>query len=76
MGKTASSRVTVRVNGEKREISIPMNLSCLLSEWGIDSSSCVLELNRKIVDKEKYDSIYLQEEDSLEIVHFIGGGGR
>ena len=33
-----------------------------------------IELNKKIIDKKKISKIYLQNEDKIEIVHFIGGG--
>lgn len=75
MCESATDKIVVQVNGEKKQIERDTNLSQLLKEFNLRSDSCVLELNREIVDKGKYESVYLREGDSLEIVHFIGGGG-
>jgi sulfur carrier protein len=34
----------------------------------------VVELNRNIVSRETHASTQLKEGDTLEIVHFVGGG--
>ena len=33
-----------------------------------------IELNQEIIDKKKLNKIILKNNDSVEIVHFIGGG--
>jgi len=33
-----------------------------------------IELNKKILDKRKIKKIKLNDNDNIEIVHFIGGG--
>ncbi len=51
-----------------------MNLSQFLKELGLKPQGVVLELNCRIVDRTQYDLTFLSNEDSLEIVHFVGGG--
>ena len=51
-----------------------MSLSHLLKELGLNPQGVVLELNRRIVGRGQYDLTLLSNEDSLEIVHFVGGG--
>lgn len=51
-----------------------MSLSQFLQEAGFNAKGVVLELNRRIVNRSLYDTTILASEDSLEIVHFVGGG--
>jgi len=74
MSVSNSNRISVRVNGKPKQVKEPISLSELLDEFQIRSDTVVLELNRQVVRKETYHSIYLCEGDSLEIVHFVGGG--
>ena len=64
----------VRVNGEEREIADGLNVARLLEELQIRPGRVVVELNRNIVSRETHASIQLKEGDTLEIVHFVGGG--
>jgi len=34
----------------------------------------VVELNREILDRDRYDEFTVGEGDALELVHFVGGG--
>jgi len=34
----------------------------------------VLELNHKVIDRTAYQAARLRENDTVEIVHFVGGG--
>lgn len=67
--------IRVRINGEMRCIDPAVSVADLLRELGLKVHSVVLELNRNILRKEEWDSTFLSEGDSLEIVHFVGGGG-
>jgi sulfur carrier protein len=64
----------VRVNGEEREIADGLNVARLLEELQIRPGRVVVELNRNIVSRETHASTQLKEGDTLEIVHFVGGG--
>ena len=33
-----------------------------------------IELNGKIISRNRYGLVYLKDKDKIEIVHFIGGG--
>jgi sulfur carrier protein len=41
---------------------------------GIDPRRVAVELNREILPKDRYAGTPLGAGDSLEIVHFVGGG--
>jgi len=66
--------VIVFINGEKREIAAELNVAQLLQELGIRPGRVVVELNRDVVSRESHDTTFLKEGDSIEIVHFVGGG--
>ena len=64
----------IRVNGEDKQIAEGLSVSRLLDELQIRAGRVVVELNRDIVRREAQGSTLLKEGDSLEIVHFVGGG--
>jgi len=62
------------VNGEQHALAAPTSLKAFLVEVGYDITRIVVELNLAIVPKADYDKTILNDSDSLEIVHFVGGG--
>jgi sulfur carrier protein len=40
----------------------------------MDSKKIAIELNGKIINRDKYKTVYIKNKDKIEIVHFIGGG--
>jgi thiazole synthase len=69
------SRAAIRVNGETREVPTGWTLSDLLQDLALDPRLIVVERNREIVrDRHAFDEVELQDGDSLELVHFVGGG--
>ena len=66
--------MTIRVNGEVREISGPVTISALLAELDIDPRRVAVEHNLEIVKRARYDTTMVQAGDEIEIVNFVGGG--
>ncbi len=65
----------IRINGENREIPSAINLLHLLEkELKLEPLRVAVELNRLIVSREDYKKTIVNENDELEIVHFVGGG--
>jgi thiamine biosynthesis protein ThiS len=64
----------IKVNGKEEEVSGPVNISELLIKRGLRSEHVVVEHNCRIVPKEELDLVSLGENDSLEIITFVGGG--
>ena len=62
------------LNGEQRSFPGPMSLAGLVGALGLDIRKVAIELNREIVPRSTYAAVQLHSGDSLEIVHFIGGG--
>ena len=62
------------VNGDRRKIEEGMSLLKLIETSRLRPQLIAVELNRKIVSREQYDTINLSEGDEIEIVHVVGGG--
>lgn len=64
----------IHLNGSTRTIAPATTVDGLVRELGIPSASVVIELNRAIVQPGSYATVYLQENDQVEIIRFVGGG--
>ncbi|MGE5217220.1 MAG: sulfur carrier protein ThiS [Chloroflexota bacterium] len=64
----------LKVNGEEKEIADGLSLAAFLEQLQIRPARVVVELNRDIVARDAYGATLLVEGDTLEIVHFVGGG--
>ena len=69
-----SHLLTLRLNGENRAFDAPLSVDALLAETRLDTRKVAVERNQEIVRRSAYASTQLASGDSLEIVHFIGGG--
>jgi len=49
-------------------------VAALLSAIGLDTRKVAVERNEEIVPRSTYATLALTDGDTLEIVHFIGGG--
>lgn len=65
------------VNGKPREVDVTgePTLLRLLEALGVDPRLVAVELNGDIVRRERFPSAWLRENDRLEIIHMVGGGG-
>lgn len=63
----------VKINGECLEIA-GRTISEYLSTTNYDVKRIAVERNGDIVPKTAYESTVLEEEDSVEVVSFVGGG--
>jgi thiamine biosynthesis protein ThiS len=67
--------ITPRVNGEPRAIPTGSTLGDLLRSLALDPRMVVIEHNGTILrDRAAYDALQLSSGDTIEIVHFVGGG--
>ena len=68
------NELRVVVNGESRQVPGPATLADLLRLLDLDPRTVVVELNRQIVRRPSLEETALSEGDSIELVHFVGGG--
>ena len=64
----------IQLNGRKLELKKKNSILTLLKKYKIDSKKIAVELNGKIINRNKYKLVYIKNKDRIEIVHFIGGG--
>jgi len=66
--------VKIKINGEEKEFAAGLSVTALLGHLQIRPGRVVVELNREIVSRDAFGGTMLAEGDTLEIVHFVGGG--
>ncbi len=66
----------ITVNGTIREVEVGLTLDRLLEQLGIGGErNLAIEHNGKFLDPEEaWDTVEISEGDTLEVVHFVGGG--
>ena len=62
------------VNGELFETSEAETLAGLLGELAIEPGRVAVMVNESIIRRADYLSFRLKENDTIEIVNFVGGG--
>jgi thiamine biosynthesis protein ThiS len=68
------SELQIIVNGEARHVPGPATAADLLRHLGLDARTVVVELNRQIIRRPRLAETALTNGDSVELVHFVGGG--
>jgi len=66
--------VDVTINGETRTVPAGLSVEQLLQHLDLHPRMVVVEQNRDILRRESYASAAVSEGDTLELVHFVGGG--
>jgi thiamine biosynthesis protein ThiS len=70
-----AEEVSITVNGAERRIPSAWTLADLLASLGLDARTVVIERNGTILrHRGAFASIELGADDTIEIVHFVGGG--
>jgi len=68
------NKIKIKVNGKKLIFEHNASIEKLTKKLKIPLNKVAIELNNKILDKRKLKKIKLNDDDKIEIVHFIGGG--
>ena len=71
---TDTTQVTVRLNGEPREVPGGLSVETLLLHLDLHPKLVVVEHNGEILRRDAYGAAQVQAGDALELVHFVGGG--
>lgn len=68
------SDLEIMLNGEPRRVPGPSTVAALLQHLELDPRTVVVELNRQIVRRNRLENTHLAPGDTIELVHFVGGG--
>ncbi len=71
---TSPDTVRVTVNGRERELPAGRTIAQALVLLGLQPQLVVVEHNREILDRGRFEEVEVRSGDNLEIVHFVGGG--
>lgn len=66
--------IRVTVNGEDREVRRGLTVAGFLESLDLHPGLVVVEQNREILDRGRYAQVEVRDGDTLELVHFVGGG--
>ncbi|WP_315113342.1 sulfur carrier protein ThiS [Clostridium intestinale] len=66
----------MQVNGKEYTLKESRSLVELLRELKVDPNRIVVEINYEIVNREDIEGRLLNEDDSIEIISFMGGGSK
>ena len=68
------NKIKITVNGKQMQIIPKFTLKSLITKLKMPLNKIAIELNKKIIDKNRISKIQLKKGDKIEIVHFMGGG--
>jgi thiamine biosynthesis protein ThiS len=69
-----TTSIDVQLNGRDRKVPADLSVKALLEWLDLNPALVVVELNREILDRNRYAEMSVNAGDTLELVHFVGGG--
>jgi sulfur carrier protein len=66
----------IEVNGEALDLPVNITVAELIKHLALAPERLAIELNRHVVRRSDWPQTLLNENDRIEIVHFVGGGIR
>lgn len=65
----------IKVNGEDKEIKDGVNVTEILKIENVEMPDMVsVQLNDEFVDRDKFDTTVLNQDDKIDFLYFMGGG--
>ncbi|MEN8075911.1 sulfur carrier protein ThiS [Clostridioides difficile] len=64
----------MKVNGCEMSIENNNSITELLESLKVNENRVVVEVNGNIISKENYRKVKLNENDTIEVISFVGGG--
>jgi thiamine biosynthesis protein ThiS len=69
-----ATSITLTLNGEPHRAVAGWSVADLVRELGLNPKKVAVERNLEIVPRSTLGDVLLADRDTLEIVHFVGGG--
>lgn len=64
----------MKVNGKEISLVAQITITKLLYDLKINIKKVVVEVDGEIISKDDYSSFIIKENNSVEIISFVGGG--
>jgi sulfur carrier protein len=62
------------INGSERDVPDGLTVRALVEHLGLGGGPVAVEQNREIVPRAEHAARSVKDGDTIEIVHFVGGG--
>ena len=62
------------LNGKTVDLKEDISVKDLLENYNLNPQKVVVEVNMEILDDEVYSTYLLKNEDTVEVISFVGGG--
>ena len=69
-----TKKIKINLNGKTLFLGKDTSLFKVIKKTKLQPNKIAIELNRKIINKNKMNKIILKNKDKVEIVYFVGGG--
>ena len=69
-------KIKITLNGRKYELQLKKHITIqqIINLLYSKNNNIVLEYNKKIATKNKWNKIFIKPDDSIEILTIVGGG--
>ena len=64
----------ILLNGELKDVPEGLNLEGLLDMFFLPRERVAVERNREVIRRANWPSTPVNDEDRIEVIHFVGGG--
>lgn len=66
--------VTIRLNGEERQVPEGATIATILRELGLDRDGIAVAVDRRVVPRSEHATATLHEGARIEVIRAVGGG--
>ena len=66
--------MNIVINGERTLVPDSLSMGSLIARLELAGQRIAVEVNEELVPRSTFDEYRLQENDSVEIIHAVGGG--
>jgi len=64
----------IKINGGSENVGSNLNLAQLIADKKLSPEKIVVEYNLRVVPASEWSGIIINDNDSIEILSFLGGG--
>lgn len=66
--------ISITLNGEPRQLNEEIDLESLIDLFSLPRKRVAVEVNHAVVRRVDWPDLAVKDGDTLEVVHFVGGG--
>ena len=72
--QNTEKQISITLNGADMRVDSGLTLGQLVDSRGLERRMIAVEYNGEIISRLDYDETMIQDGDTLEVVHMVGGG--